>query len=748
MKYLVIVESPAKKIKISEYLNTINAHNFIVDASFGHVRYFKNGLKSIDFNNNYNPTYDVMSKSKKVISNLKKLKNKVDEVIIATDLDREGEAIGFHLIKSLGLDLKNTKRIVFNEITKNAIINAFHNQGILDMNLFYAQQARSIIDLLIGFKISPVIWKNIAYNLSAGRCQSPALKIIYDRELEIEKFKSEKSFKLESKFKKLNNIIFKYYKNVVNRDILINLLNTISMLSFFIDRIKISKSTQKPPPPYITSTIQQDASCNLGLSPKQTMITLQKLYEKGKITYMRTDSFNISNDFQKKIKKYVDQKYKGFYKKNVFSKKKNTQEAHECIRPTKIDYNHISSNEKENRLYQMIKNRVIASQMKNAIINNHKYYVKDKETGSHEFTSSIPEILDLGFKIIYNSNNDETNIKLIKKLKKNDILEINLLEASENNSKPPPRYTEASLIKELVNLGIGRPSTFSNIVSKNFERKYLEKLNSKNISQIEIFEIKPGGKLKNKLKEVTQVIKNKIGITNLGKKVIQFLVDNFNDLISFDYTSKIESDLDRIADNKKIWHKIVDKVNKKIDSEIKNVNINVKPLEVLKQKIGINPKNKKNIYFFMSKKGNYIVQEGEDNEKPLFKYTNNEKITLKEALDLFKYPRLLGKLNKKDIEINFGRYGYYISHGKRNMSIDNENITFEDAKKMLTKTYYKEYSDFIVLEGKYGIYIKKGKRNIPIPKDLKDKVKTLKKKDFEKIISEYKGRKYYPKKKK
>lgn len=748
MKYLVIVESPAKKIKISEYLNTINAHNFIVDASFGHVRYFKNGLKSIDFNNNYNPTYDVMSKSKKVISNLKKLKNKVDEVIIATDLDREGEAIGFHLIKSLGLDLKNTKRIVFNEITKNAIINAFHNQGLLDMNLFYAQQARSIIDLLIGFKISPVIWKNIAYNLSAGRCQSPALKIIYDRELEIEKFKSEKTFKLESKFKKLNNIIFKYYKNVVNRNKLINILNTISKLSFFIERIKISKSTQKPPPPYITSTIQQDASCNLGLSPKQTMITLQKLYEKGKITYMRTDSFNISNDFQKKIKKYVDQKYNGFYKKNIFSKKKNTQEAHECIRPTKIEYNHISSNEKENRLYQMIKNRVIASQMKNAIINNHKYYVKDKETESHEFTSSIPEILDLGFKIIYNCNNDETNIKLIDKLKKNDILEMNLLEASENNSKPPPRYTEASLIKELVNLGIGRPSTFSNIVSKNFERKYLEKLNSKKVSQIEVFEIKPGKKLKNKLKEVTQVIKNKIGITNLGKKVIQFLVDNFNDLISFDYTSKIESDLDKIADNKKIWHNIVDKVNIKIDSEIKNVNINVKPLEVIKQKIGINPKNKKNIYFFMSKKGNYIVQEGEDNEKPLFKYTNNDKITLKEALDLFKYPRLLGNLTKKVIEINFGRYGYYISHGKRNMSIDNENITLEEAIKMLTKTYYKEYSDFIVLEGKYGIYIKKGKRNIPIPKDLKDKVKTLKKKDFEKIISEYKGRKYYPKKKK
>ena len=748
MKYLVIVESPAKKIKISEYLNTINGHSFIVDASFGHVRYFKNGLKSIDFDKNYNPTYTVMNKSKKVINNLKKIKNNVDEVIIATDLDREGEAIGFHLIKTLGLDLKNTKRIVFNEITKNAIINAFHNQGILDMNLFYAQQARSIIDLLIGFKISPVIWKNIAYNLSAGRCQSPALKIIYDRELEIEKFKSEKTFKIESKFKNLNNLIFKYFKNINNRDKLIDLLHTISNYSFFIDRIKISKSIQKPPPPYITSTIQQDASCNLGLSPKQTMINLQKLYEKGKITYMRTDSFNISNDFQKKIKKYVEKKYKGFYKKNVFSKKKNTQEAHECIRPTKIDYNHVSSNEKENRLYQMIKNRVIASQMKSAIINNHKYNLKDKETGLHEFTSSIPEILDLGFKIIYNNNNDQENIKLIKKLKKDDILKIDILEASENNSKPLPRFTEASLIKELVNLGIGRPSTFSNIVGKNFERKYLEKLNSKKVIQIEIFEIKPGKKIKNKLKDITQVIKNKIGITNLGKKVIQFLIDNFTDLISFDYTSKIESDLDNIADSKKIWHKIVDKVNKKIDSEIKNINLNVKPQEVIKQKLGTNPKNKKKIYFFMSKKGNYIVQEGEDNEKPLFKYTNNDKITLKEALDLFKYPRLLGKLNKKDIEINFGRYGYYISYGKRNMSIDNDNITFEEAEKMLTKTYYKEYSSFIVLEGKYGIYIKKGKRNIPIPKDLKDKVETLKKKDFEKIISEYKGRKYYPKKKK
>jgi DNA topoisomerase I len=746
MKYLVIVESPAKKIKIAQFLNTIPGHDFIVDASYGHVRYFKNGLKSIDFNNNYNPTYEIMNKSRNVISNLNKLKKKVDEVIIATDLDREGEAIGYHLIKSLKIDVYTTKRIVFNEITKNAIVDSFHNQETLDMDLFYAQQARSILDLILGFKISPIIWKNIAYKLSAGRCQSPALKIIYDRELDIDDFKSEKSYKIESKFDEFNNIYFKYFKNIIDREKIIKLLPVISNLNYYVDNIKTSQSIQKPPPPYITSTIQQDASCNLNLSPKQTMISLQKLYEKGLITYMRTDSVNISKEFQKTIKKYCDNKYKGFYKKNIYSNKKNTQEAHECIRPTKIDYVHNSSNEKENKLYNMIKKKIIASQMKNCVVMNYNYSILDNETKKHKFKTSIPKILDIGFKIIYDNKNDN-NLETIKKIKKNMFLKNTIIDAIENNSKPPPRYTEASLIKELVKLGIGRPSTFSNIVNKNFERKYIEKLNNTLINNIEIFEIKPKKELQNKIKPVKTIIKNKIGITNLGKTVIEFLIENFKELISYDYTSKIEEDLDKIADNKKEWYKVVDNVNKKIDSEIKNVTNLDKKMNVSKKiKLGFNPKNKKKIYHFQSKKGNYIVQEGEDNDEPKFRFTSKKKIDLNEALDLFKFPRVLGKLNKKDVEINFGRFGYYISHGKRNMSIKSDNMSFDEATKLLNKTYYKEYSDFIVLEGKYGIYIKKGKRNIPIPKDMKDKVKSLKKKDFEKIISEYKGRKYFKKK--
>lgn len=749
MKYLVIVESPAKKNKIQQFLNTIKGHSFIVEASFGHIRYFANGLKSIDTKNDFIPTYSVTKDKSKVVKNLKQLKKKVDDVVIATDLDREGEAIGFHIADVLNLSLNDTKRICFNEITKNAVVNAFKNSRNLDHNLFHAQQTRSILDLLIGFEISPLLWSSIQPKLSAGRCQTPALRLIHEREKKIEDFKSNKSFQLTGIFNIYQKIETNYTKELLDKNKVKSLIQKLIDHQFKLVNITDKISKQNPPAPYITSTIQQDASSRFSMSPSLTMSVLQKLYEKGKITYMRTDSTAISDNFMEKIIEFLDINYAGYFKKRQFkSKVSNAQEAHECIRPVSLDDLPEDYPNNEIKLFNMIRQRVIASQMRHYSEKNFTYTLESIQSKVHKFTFTLTKVIDEGFKVIYNSQT-ESNDNLIKKIKVGQIYEPLQLIATEKNTKPIGRYTEASLIKELENKGIGRPSTFASIVGKLFERKYAIKKSNHNYKDIilDIISIKSGDtSVKEEQKQTKSVSeKNKIFITDIGKLVNEYLETHFNDICQYNFTAKMESDLDKIADNKVNWVKVTRDVydtfhptviKLKGDTELKK-SYKDKKTNLLGKYKG------KNVYTYVGRFGP-CIQYGEKDNNPKYVSINIDEfedisaITLKQATELLKFPKELGTYNNSIVNLNKGPYGYYIDYNKRKFSVEHGKITLAEAKEIIKSTksnIIKEFSDISVRNGPYGPYIKKGSKFTPIPKDIDPK--KLTKKECLDIIKNY-----------
>ena len=413
MKYLVIVESPAKIKKILSFLSSIPGHTFIVEASYGHIRYFKNGLKSIDFSNNYKPTYSVIKEKLKVVKKLKTAAKKVDEIIIATDNDREGEAIGFHLIKALGKNPLTTKRIYFNEITKKAIVKAFNAPETLNMDMFYAQQARSILDLLIGFKISPLLWKHIKEKLSAGRCQTPALKLVYEREQDIQSFVSKGTYSLHAEFN-VDGIVLEssYFKSLKNKKDAIKNMKRLVKLNYDL-KLKKEKIVEfNPPQPFITSTIQQAASNSFNMSPKNTMSVLQKLYEAGKITYMRTDSPMISKEFVKASKDFIKGTFGNFVERSFKSKSKNAQEAHECIRPVNISLKPSSIGDSfSKKLYELIWKRTIACFLPKYV---EKHYIYHFYPNNKEYFETIKKItMDKGFKILYTTELPNDNTEMI-----------------------------------------------------------------------------------------------------------------------------------------------------------------------------------------------------------------------------------------------------------------------------------------------------------------------------------------------
>ena len=754
MKFLVIVESPAKKNKIQTFLNTINGHSFIVEASFGHIRYFADGLKSIDIENDFNPTYSVIKDKSKVVKNLKYLKNTVDDVVIATDLDREGEAIGFHIADVLNLSKENTKRICFNEITKSAVVDAFHNYRTLDFNMFYAQQTRSILDLLIGFELSPLLWSAIQSKLSAGRCQTPALKLLYEREKEIDDFKSNKSFQLSGLFNIEEEIETQYYKEEKDIENVRSLLKELITHKFKLKSVKDKLSKQNPPSPYITSTIQQDASSRFGMSPTLTMSVLQKLYEKGKITYMRTDSTNISSNFLDKIEEHVNDKYNGYFKKRSFkSKVSNAQEAHECIRPVNLVELPPDFPANELKLYNMIMQRVIASQMKHYSEKNYTYTLQSTTNNIHKFTFVLKQIKDIGFKIIYNSQIDD-DLELIDKIHIGDLYDPIKLSATEKNTKPVSRYTEASLIKELENKGIGRPSTFASIVAKLFERKYATKKTNHNYKDIQLttLSIQHGESTLHEDSKKTKSVseKNKIFISDIGKLVNEYMLAHFTNICQYDFTAKMEEDLDKIASSEEDWVSITKHVYDSFHPTVIKLkgDANVKKSYKDKKQTLLGAHEGKNIYTYVGKYGP-CIQYGECNDNPKYVSINKDefpditKITLDHSIELLKYPIKLGKYNNKDITLNKGPYGFYIQHDKKRFSAESSNITKDEAIATIATTksnVIKEFSDLSVRNGPYGPYIKKGNKFTPVPKS-KDPSKLTKKECLE-IIKDYKPAKY------
>lgn len=761
MKYLVIVESPAKKNKIQSFLNTIEGHSFIVEASFGHISYFSNGLKSIDTQNNFKPTYSIIKTKSKVVKNLKELYKTVDEVIIATDIDREGEAIGYHVANVLNLDIDTTKRICFNEITKNAVVNAYNSSRTLDLNMFNAQQTRSILDLLIGFEISPLLWKSIKPKLSAGRCQSPALRLLYDREKEISDFQSNKLYQITSEFNITETINASYFKEIKDRNIVIDLLPELIKHEFKLEKVTNKNTYNSAPPPYITSSIQQDASSKFGMSPKFTMSVLQSLYEKGKITYMRTDSSSISKDFSLSIKSYLDTNFPGLHQIRHFkSKVANAQEAHECIRPVSLDNELAESfSDNEKKLYNIIKNRVIASQMKKYSEKIYTYTLISTTDNTHKFTFTLTEIIDLGYKKLYKTSIDDDKT-IIENIVIGGIYKPLSIVATEKNTKPKSRYTEASLIKELEDRGIGRPSTFASIVNKLLQREYAYK-ETKNKSidiTLEKLSIKPEQELEiSEKKTKSPSDKNKLFINEIGKVVSEYITDNFQKINSYDFTSEIENDLDKIALGEEEWTEIINKVysdfHQKVTELSKDTNLKTQK-QKLTNKIGENPINNKNIYVYVGKYGP-CIQEGEHGDtgdKPRYVSINKDDgdikdITLDRALELLKYPIELGEHEGTQILIKKGKFGLYIDHKGKRISIEDENITLENAIELLkekTTNIIKEFSGFKVMNGKYGPYIKKGTKNIPIPKS--EDPKKITKKKCDEIIKNYKPKKFTKKK--
>ena len=769
-KYLVIVESAGKIKKIEEYLGP----DYTVKASFGHCMDLDPNNLSIDVENNYNPTYIISKDKHKVVNELKEAAKKCDSIILAADNDREGEAIAWSLSKLL--DLKNPQRIIFTEITKKAIENAINNPIQINMNMVYAQQARRLLDRLVGYKISPILQKNLNDReaKSAGRVQSVVVKIIKDKEDEINNSTSSLYLKTTcelqfNKIKILCTLMFnnEYYKfsSLENAKKFVELINKKSV--FKVDDIKEKISIRKPSPPFITSSLQQEASTKLKFNVKKTMDVAQKLYEGGYITYMRTDSPNLSQDAINNCKKYIIDNFGEKYSKPTnYSASGNAQEAHEAIRPTNINNIDIKSDDKDkSKLYNLIWKKTIASQMEFAKINvqtilintyNNNISILDNKI----WISIYENVIFDGFLKIYDiEQNDDTNSeeKQVGKIEINidDILSFNKLKIVEEYNKLPLRFNEANLVKYLEKNNIGRPSTYASIIGKIMDRKYVEIKDIQGYNKLSnIIELDNKYKIKEHSKEIVIGKENKKIIpTELGIKISNFLEINFNDIMQIDFTSEFETYLDKIAENKAEWYNVLDIFYKKFNPNVEKLN----KIQINNDKlIGIHPETKKELFIGSGKYGPYIKFINDDNK---FNYISIDDIdiSLENALNILSFPKFIGKIGKKHVELVNGKFGIYIKYDKQNFSIpdtysDKELLTIENAKIIIENKLNNNSKTFIIKDktvyinnGQYGHYLtivgKDKKQNIPIPKNVDIENITLK--NILEIISVKNGVKKY-----
>lgn len=735
MSILVIVESPGKIKKIQSYLG----NNYIVKASFGHCRDLQSKTLSIDVDNNFKPLYSIIPGKKKVIDELKRLSSKCSKVILAADEDREGEMIASSL-RDL-LELKKPERIVFHEITKKAINDAVNNPTVINENMVYAQQARRLLDRLVGFRISPLLWKKVKGQLSAGRVQSVVVKIVIEKENEINEFiKNNNSsyYKTTGIF----NINENDYNCVLMDDNLYNFKeNEIKPFlqqfnkdtKYIINSITNKEKKQTPPKPFITSTLQQDASTKLRFTPKRTMGIAQKLYEAGYITYMRTDSFNLSGDILGQCKKYIVDNYTDkYYKFRQFSNKKGAQEAHEAIRPTNILKT--TTDEKMTidckKLYELIWKRTVASQMVDAKINVMDINIdciNDKSILPKDtfFNTEIETITFNGYLIIYDKENED--IPNINKKNKCSMNSINIFEEFE---KLPLRYNEAGLIKHLEKQGIGRPSTYASIMDKIISRNYVNILNVDGIEkESNTYTLSKTFKITNKTKKVFLGKENKKIIpTQLGIDVNNFMLENFDTIMDTKYTAKMETYLDKIADGKMKWHNLLDMCYKEfnptvelLEEELKNIT-NTNKTETL---IGKHPETGVEIYSLVGRYGPCVRMD-----KQFAPINDINNVTLDMAVKLFEYPKYLGKIGKSEVKLCKGQYGLYFKVGKKNVGIKDKEreLTLEYARELYEtepgaiKTFKVKNQKVFLKNGPYGHYLqytKNGKRvNKKLPNDI------------------------------
>jgi DNA topoisomerase-1 len=754
MKNLVIVESPAKAKTIEKYLGK----DFTVKSSFGHVRDLKKGNDAIDIANGFKPTYVISDDKKQVVSDLKKLAKEAETVWLATDDDREGEAISWHLMEALGLKRDNIKRIVFREITQKAILNAISNPRGLNYDLVNAQQARRVLDRLVGFEISPILWKKVKAGLSAGRVQSVAVRLVVEREREIEHFSSTSAFKITANFnleggKKL---LAELPKRFNKKDEAKNFLSICTDATFKIGDLQKKPAKRSPAAPFTTSTLQQEASRKLYFSVLQTMTLAQKLYEAGHITYMRTDSENLSDDAIAAAAKEIKSAYGDEYSqpRQYKTKSKSAQEAHEAIRPTDFKVHSLKTGDaKEEKLYELIWKRAVASQMADAQL--EKTIAKIDISTTPEKLEAIGEVIKFdGFLKLYIESTDEESDEegkssgVLPPLKVGQALDLDVMKATERFTRPAPRYTEASLVKKLEELGIGRPSTYAPTIATIQKREYVVK-ESRDGKQRDYVEITLQKKqiTEKKLTENTGAEKNKLFPTDIGKVVNDFLINYFQKIIDYSFTANVEEQFDEIANSKVDWRDMMEKFYGDFHKTVVNTEHNVERASInTTRKIGIDPKSGKEMIAKLGRYGAYVqIGSNEDEEKPLYaslrKGQSLETITLEEALELFKLPREVGEFEGKKIKAAIGRFGPYLQHGDLFVSLgkDHDPLAVDeptaiqlilakreaDANKIIKE--FKENPDVRVLNGRYGAYISFKKQNVKIPKGLEPKELTLEK---------------------
>jgi DNA topoisomerase-1 len=756
-KNLVIVESPAKAKTIEKFLGK----DYTVMSSFGHIRDLKTKDISIDFTKNYAPIYEVPADKKKLVTELKKKVKESEMVWLASDEDREGEAIAWHLAEVLGLNTEKTKRIVFHEITENAILNAIKNPRNIDIDLVNAQQARRVLDRIVGFELSPILWKKIKPSLSAGRVQSVAVRLIVDREREIQNFKAESNYKIVALFTDANGVELKaeLSKRFATKKEAQNFLEKCKNATFTISDVVTKPAKRTPAPPFTTSTLQQEAARKLGYSVSQTMMIAQKLYESGKITYMRTDSVNLSNlalnAAKFAITSFAGEKYSKV--RQYATKAKGAQEAHEAIRPTNLAESTIEGTKQEKYLYELIWKRTIASQMADAEL--EKTTITIELDNSKETFVAMGEVLVFdGFLKVYMESKDEedeeSSLNILPALKSGEKLEYKKIDCTERFTQRPARYTEASLVRKMEELGIGRPSTYAPTISTIQNREYVEKTDREGVKRDYNSLVLEKGIITEQVnEEVYGTEKSKLFPTDIGVVVNDYLVDNFQSIIDYNFTAQVEKDLDKIAEGEEQWESTIDNFYKDFHKTIEESSSKKTERKAGERLLGNDPKTGKPVYVKIGRFG-VVAQMGDatDNDKPTFASLKAEQsletITLEEALELFKLPRVLGELEGKEVKVAVGRFGPYIAYNGTFCSLpktfDPLSVTLEEAEELLkakqeaeankvVKTFTEDPS-MQLLNGRYGIYLCKDKTNYKLPKDCTPEALTYE--DCVKIIEE------------
>ncbi len=762
-KNLVIVESPAKAKTIEKFLG----NDFKVMSSYGHIRDLKKKEMSID-TDSLEPEYEIPEEKEKLVKELKSNAKKAEKIWLASDEDREGEAISWHLCEVLGLDEEKTNRIVFHEITKPAILEAIEHPRHIDMNLVNAQQARRVLDRLVGFKLSPVLWRKVKPALSAGRVQSVAVRLIVEREREIQNFKSESFYSVNGIFaitnadgsqtevRALLGTRFKTHEEVEQ------FLEKCKEATYTVQSVSKKPLKRTPAPPFTTSTLQQEAARKLGFTVSQTMMVAQHLYENGRITYMRTDSVNLSglciNASKEEIKNLYGEEYSKSRQYRTSSK--GAQEAHEAIRPTYMNQTEIEGTAQEKKLYDLIWKRTIASQMADAEI--EKTTVNIAVSGTDEQFIAQGEVVKFdGFIKVYRESIDDEELQeeelshILPPLKKGQELTRREIQAIERFSQGPVRYTEASLVHKLEELGIGRPSTYAPTISTIQQREYVHKGDKKGEERTYTIDTLKGKQIKQSVrKEMVGSDKGKLLPTDIGIVVNDFLMDNFKDIMDYNFTAKVERDFDKIAEGGEKWTTMMKHFYKSFDPNVEKTMNARQEHKAGERQIGIDPKSGRPVFVKIGRFGPVVqIGSAEDNEKPQFAQLPSDKsmetLTMEEAMDLFKLPRTIGDLEGSPVTIGTGRFGPYILHQKKYTSLpkdtDPMTITLEEAialikekrqqdEKRHLKTF-EEDSKLEIINGRYGPYIAYDGKNFRLPKNMYQRATELTYDECMKIIN-------------